>query len=120
MGARFLRFTTLLSLLSLLSGCTTTTPVPQVVQGQTPTDDGFLTVVLGPGAGRSCAGSPCSVYYRTPQAGGEVEIIANNFSLGSFPAGKVVSLGQFNDTVRITVRGADAAPAFVNIPRDNR
>ncbi|MCB1857764.1 MAG: hypothetical protein KDI63_05805 [Gammaproteobacteria bacterium] len=100
----------------LLVGCTTLEPTPQV--GGAPFDDGFLTVVVAPGEGRSCVGTPCSVYYRVPDLGGSVEVIANNFSLGRFPAGETVGLGQYNDPVRIVVPQAGVPPAFVHIPQD--
>jgi len=46
--------------------------------------------------------------------GGPVEIIANNFSIGTFSSGEVVSLGNYNDSVRITIRGKDVPTAYVN------
>lgn len=108
-------------LLPLIAGCVTINPKPQVVEGRVPVSDGFLTVVVGPGQGGSCVGTPCSIYYRIPELGGQVEVVANGFVVGSFPSGEVVSLGNYNETsVRIDVPGHDVPTAFVRIPRDGR
>jgi hypothetical protein len=108
---RFLTTSGLGLILIILSGTLPADPQPQE-----PVSDGWLTAVVGPGGGASCSYSPCSVYYRIPDLGGPVEVIANNFSEGTFPSGKTVSLGNFNDSVRITIRGKDVPTAYVNVP----
>jgi len=106
---RFLASSGLGLILIILNGVLTADPLPKE-----PVSDGWLTVVVGPGDGASCSGTPCSVYYRVPDLGGPVEIIANNFSIGTFSSGEVVSLGNYNDSVRITIRGKDVPTAYVN------
>jgi len=108
---RFLTTSSLGLILIILSGNLTADPQPKE-----PVSDGWLTAVVGPGDGVSCSGTPCSVYYRIPDLGGPVEIIANNFSVGTFPSGKTVSLGNYNDSVRISIRDKDVPTAYVNVP----
>jgi hypothetical protein len=116
----FARITTLFLLLPLLGGCITNNPRPAVVEGRTPTADGVLTAVVAPGKAGSCSVTPCRVYYRTPSADGPVEVVVNNLVVGSFPPDTMVSLGDFNDNMRISVTGSDAPTAFVNMPNTNR
>ncbi len=116
----FARITTLFLLLPLLGGCITNNPRPAVVEGRTPTSDGVMTAVVEPGKAGRCSVSPCRVYYRTPDAGGPVVIVANNQIVGNFPPNTLVSLGDFSDSLRISIQGSDTATAFVNMPNTNR
>lgn len=116
----FARITTLFLLLPLLGGCVTNNPRPAVVEGRTPTADGVLTAVVEPGRAGRCSVTPCRVYYHTPSADGPVEVVVNNQVVGSFPPDTMVSLGDFNDSMRISVTGSDAPTAFVNMPNTNR
>lgn len=80
-----------------------------------PTPDLF-TVVIEPGGGANCQSSPCRIYYRTPDLGAPVQVIVNNFTVGTFAPGKYADLGNYNDpTIRITVPGGDVPTAYVNI-----
>lgn len=110
---RFLAISSLGLMLIMLSGALTADPLPKA-----PVSSGWLTAVVGPGDGASCHGTPCSVYYRVPDLGGPVEIIANNFSVGTFPSNETVSLGMYNDSVRISILGKDVPTAYVNVPED--
>jgi hypothetical protein len=116
----FARITTLFLLLPLLGGCITNNPRPTVVEGRTPTSDGVMTAVVAPGKAGMCRVTPCRVYYHTPDAGGPVEVVVNNQVVGSFPSNTLVSLGDFSDSMRISITGSDAPTAFVNMPNTNR
>ena len=119
--ASFSRITAVLLSLPLLGACVTNNPRPAVVEeGRTPTSDGVMTAVVEPGKAGRCSVSPCRVYYRTPDADGPVEVVANNQVIGSFPPNTLVSLCDFSDTARISITGSDTPTAFVNIPNNNR
>ncbi len=113
-------FLTAASAVLLLSGCLSvgTDPVPMVVQGKgQPQSDGYLSIVVAPGQTGSCQSTPCTVYYRTPDLGKPVEVVVNNFIVGTFPPGKTVRLGDFNDTSNIiSVKGSGTPDAYVNLP----
>ena len=82
---------------------------------QAPTRD-FFTTVVAPGKGANCQSSPCRIYYLTPDLGAPVEVVANNFSVGTFAPGKYADLGNFTEnSVRITVPNGDVPTAFVDI-----
>ena len=107
--------------LPLLVGCVTTGTSAGIAPGEMPRSDGFLTAAVGPGGGASCAGTPCTIYYKTPALGGDVTVVVNGFTVGTFPSETVVNLGGYTDTtVRITVPGSNVKPAYVNIPNDSR
>jgi len=110
---RFLTTSSLALILITLCGALTADPLPKE-----PVSDGWITAVVGPGEGASCYSTPCSVYYRVPDLGGPVEIIANNFLVGTFPSGETVSIGNYNDSVRITIRDKDVPTAYVNLPME--
>jgi len=118
--ASIARITALLLFLPLLGACVTNNPRPAVVEGRTPTSDGVMTAVVEPGKAGRCSVSPCRVYYHTPDAGGPVEVVVNNQVVGSFPPNTMVSLGDFSDSMRISVTGSDVPTAFVNMPNTNR
>jgi hypothetical protein len=79
-----------------------------------------MTAVVEPGKAGMCRTVPCRVYYRTPDAGGPAEVVVNNQVVGSFPPNTLVSLGDFSDSMRISVTGSDAPTAYVNMPNTNR
>ena len=84
-------------------------------EDQKPTSNIF-TAVVEPGKGGTCMATPCRVYYRTPDLGSPVKVVANNFPVGTFEPGIYVDLGNYNDpTVRITVPESDVPTAYVNI-----
>ena len=115
------RITAVLLFLPLLGACVTNNPRPAVVEeGRTPTSDGVLTAVVAPGKAGRCSVSPCRVYYRTPDAGGPVTVVANNQIVGNFPSNTLVSLGDFSESLRISIQGSDTPTAFVNMPNTNR
>lgn len=108
--------------LPLLSACGTMNPEPGVVDGSLPRNDGFLTASVVPGKSASCSGTPCQIYYKTPDLGGDVTVLANAFTVGSFPSNTVVRLGDYSETtVRISVKGSSNTPvAYVHMPNDTR
>ncbi len=118
--ASFARIAAVLLFLPLLGACVTNNPRPAVVEGRTPTSDGVMTAVVEPGKAGRCSVVPCRVYYRTPDAGGPVEVVVNNQVVGSFPPNTLVSLGDFSGTSRISITGSDTPTAFVNMPNVNR
>ena len=115
-----IKTTAVLLSLPLLGACVTNNPRPAVVEGRTPTSDGVMTAVVEPGKAGRCSVSPCRVYYRTPDAGGPVTVVANNQIVGNFPSNTLVSLGDFSESLRISIQGSDTPTAFVNMPNTNR
>ena len=106
--------------LFLLGGCLSPgfNPQPGVAAGSIPASrNGMLSVLVGPGDGGNCRSTPCRVFYRMPELGREARVVVNGFTVGSFPPGKVVDLGNFSDgTVRISIPDTDVPRAYVNLP----
>ena len=111
----------LVLLLLSVTGCAEMYPKPQVVPARKASSDGYLSVSVRPGQGGSCGGTPCRIYYRTPESDGEVKVVVNNFVVGTFPGGRVVDLGDYSETsVRISAPGTGAPVTYVNMPADVR
>ena len=86
-------------------------------QSPEPRDDAFMTRVVTAGEGKSCARTPCRVFYRMPQESGDLMLDVNGFQEGPYAPGEVVDLGSYSEpTVRIRVIGGDYPPAFVRMP----
>ena len=70
------------------------------------------TLVLGPGDTGLCRAAPCGVQFKMPAGTGSYEVLSDTMSIGTFPAGETVNLGQFYNSHEFTVKGTDAAPAY--------
>ncbi len=77
---------------------------------------GAITVTVAPGQTGTCAISPCRVLLEMPPGDGEYRVTGNRITLGTYPAGKTVDLGNFFDPIAIDIVGADVPRAFVYIP----
>ena len=111
----------LFAVLPLLSACVNMDPKPKVVSASAASSDGFLSVTVAPGRGGSCGGTPCRIFYETPDTGGQVKVVVNNFVVGTFPGGEMVSLGDYSETtVRIEAPGTGAPVTYVHMPNDGR
>jgi len=107
--------------LPLLSACANMNPQPKVVPESLAGSDGFLSVSVAPGRSGSCGGTPCRIFYKTPDTGGQVKVVANGFVVGTFPGGTMVDLGHYSETnVRIEAPGSGAPITYVNMPNDSR
>lgn len=73
------------------------------------------TMLLEPGGTGLCRAPPCKVQFRMPPGQGSYEVLANEMSIGSFPAGETVSLGEFWNGQTFVVKGAKVAPAYFNV-----
>ena len=82
--------------------------------GQHVTDWGEIT--LAPGDTGSCTSNPCRVFLQMPKGTGSYEVTGNEVKLGSFPAGKTVSIGSFFESHTIKFPGTEIPPAYIYIP----
>jgi len=70
------------------------------------------TMILEPGGTGLCRATPCRVEFRMPAGTGSYEVMSDTMSLGMYPAGETVTLGQFYNGHTFTLKGSDAAPAY--------
>jgi hypothetical protein len=77
---------------------------------------GAITVTVKPGQTGTCAISPCRILLEMPPGDGEYRVTGNEITLGTYPAGKTVNLGDFYAPQAIEIRGAGVPRAFVYIP----
>jgi hypothetical protein len=78
----------------------------------------FGQVNLAPGKTAGCYTNPCVILFAMPPGTGSYVVRANNQTVGTYPAGQVVNLGEFfrvDSPVTITVDGGDAKPALLYI-----
>ncbi len=93
-------------LIALLSACTGLTRYPS----------GAITVTVAPGQTGTCAISPCRILLEMPPGDGEYRVTGNQITLGTYPAGKTVDLGNYYKPQAIEIVGADVPRAFVYLP----
>ena len=103
---RHLGFVPLAGAISLFVGCAA--PGTEV--------QGFDQVTLSPGVTGTCTSSPCEVLLRMPAGTGSYEVTANEVKVGTFPAGKTVSLGSFYQAQAFQIQGMDVPKAYAYIP----
>ena len=103
----------------LFVGCATS-PQPRVItQAQAKSGDNVFTAIASVEHGGSCQVNPCNVLFKTPQGEGDVQVVANGFVIGTFPRGETITLGNYSESVRISMPGTDYGTIFVNIPNSN-
>jgi len=73
------------------------------------------TMVLEPGGTGLCRAAPCTVQFRMPPGSGSYEVLSDTMSLGTYPAGETVTLGQFYNGHTFTVKGAGVSPAYFDV-----
>jgi hypothetical protein len=77
---------------------------------------GAITVTVKPGETGQCAISPCRILLEMPSGDGEYRVTGNRITLGTYPAGKTVNLGNFYSPQAIEIVGAGVPRAFVYLP----
>ncbi len=96
-----------LALASLvLAGCT----------GLERNPSGAITVTVKPGDTGQCAISPCRILLEMPPGDGAYRVTGNQITLGTYPAGETVNLGDFYRPQAIEIVGAGVPRAFVYLP----
>jgi len=95
-----------LTLGTLLTACT----------GLTRDPSGAITVTVAPGQTGTCAISPCRILLEMPAGDGEYRVTGNQITLGTYPAGKTVDLGNYFEPQAIEIVGAGVPRAFVYLP----
>ncbi len=81
--------------------------------GKFPSGDNTITVK--PGDTGTCATSPCRITLQMPPGSGSCDVNANEISIGSFPAGKAVDVGNYFDSQAFTIPGTGIKKAYVYI-----
>ena len=76
---------------------------------------GSNAITVKPGDTGTCALSPCLITLQMPPGNGTYEVTANEISIGKFPAGKAVNLGNYFDSQAFAIKGADVKKAYVYI-----
>lgn len=79
---------------------------------------GSNAITVAPGDTGDCATSPCRVTLQMPPGDGSFEVTANEVSLGEYPAGKAVDLGNFFSSQAFAIKGAGVKKAYVYMPAD--
>ena len=93
--------------LSLIGGCASSPNDPS----------GSISINVKPGDTGTCATSPCQVSLQMPPGSGSNEVTANQVKVGTYPAGQTVNLGNYWNTQRLDIVGANVPPTYVYIPR---
>jgi len=79
---------------------------------------GAMSVTVQPGDTGTCATSPCRIRFVMPPGDGEYEVTGNEVTIGTYPAGQTVDLGNYFKPQAIAVKGAGVRKAYVYIPED--
>jgi len=85
-----------------------------------PVADGVMSTLVEAGRAGTCVMAPCQIYFKMPATPAEQRLRVNGFDVGTYAAGEVVNLGDYNDrTVRIQLPDTDYPLTLVHIPSDN-
>ena len=76
---------------------------------------GSNAITVKPGDTGTCALSPCRITLEMPPADGRYEVTGNEISIGSFPAGKAVDIGNYFDSQALVIKGAGVKKTYVYI-----
>ena len=76
---------------------------------------GANAVTVKPGQTANCATSPCAISLVMPAGSGSYEVTGNSVTIGTFPAGETVNLGNYFESQALAVEGADVPKAYVYI-----
>jgi hypothetical protein len=77
---------------------------------------GAITVTVKPGDTGQCAIAPCRILLEMPPGDGEYRVTGNQITLGTYPAGRTVDLGNYYEPQAIEIVGAGVPRAFVYLP----
>jgi hypothetical protein len=78
---------------------------------------GANAVTVKPGQTANCATSPCAISLVMPAGSGSYEVTSNSVTIGTYPAGETVNLGNYYQSQALAVEGADVPKAYVYIDR---
>jgi hypothetical protein len=104
--AKCISVSPIVAVVALLAGCA----------GLERDPSGAITVTVKPGQTGSCAISPCRVLLEMPPGDGEFVVTGNQITLGTYPAGKTVDLGNYYKPQAIEIVDAGVPRAYVYIP----
>jgi hypothetical protein len=76
---------------------------------------GANAVTVKPGQTANCATSPCQISLVMPAGSGSYEVSGNSVTIGTYPAGETVNLGNYFESQALEVIGADVPKAYVYI-----
>ena len=76
---------------------------------------GANAVTVKPGQTANCATSPCAISLVMPAGSGSYEVTGNSVTIGTYPAGETVNLGNYYQSQALAVEGADVPKAYVYI-----
>ena len=76
---------------------------------------GSNAITVKPGDTGTCALSPCRITLEMPPGDGSYEVTGNEISIGSFPAGKAVDIGNYFDSQALVIKGAGVKKTYVYI-----
>lgn len=93
--------------LALVGGCASSPNDPS----------GSISITVKPGDTGTCATSPCQVSLQMPPGSGSYEVTGNQVKIGTYPAGQTVNLGNYWNTQRFDIVGANVPATYVYIPR---
>jgi hypothetical protein len=76
---------------------------------------GSNAITVKPGDTGTCALSPCRITLEMPPGDGSYEVTGNEISIGSYPAGKAVDIGNYFDSQALVIKGAGVKKTYVYI-----
>jgi hypothetical protein len=76
---------------------------------------GANAVTVKPGQTANCATSPCDISLVMPAGSGSYEVTGNSVTIGTYPAGETVNLGNYFNSQALEIVGADVPKAYVYI-----
>jgi hypothetical protein len=76
---------------------------------------GANAVTVKPGQTANCATSPCAISLVMPAGRGRYEVTGNSVTIGTYPAGETVNLGNYFESQALEVIGACVPKAYVYI-----
>jgi len=76
---------------------------------------GANAVTVSPGQTADCATSPCTISLVMPAGSGSYEVTGNEVTIGTYPAGQTVNLGNYSKSQALEVKGAAVPKAYVYI-----
>lgn len=79
---------------------------------------GSNAITVAPGETGTCATSPCQVTLQMPPGDGSYEVTGNEVTIGTYPAGEAVNLGNYFESQAFAIKGAGVKKAYVYIPQD--
>ena len=76
---------------------------------------GANAVTVKPGQTANCATSPCAISLVMPAGSGSYKVTGNSVTIGTYPAGETVNLGNYFESQALAIEGADVPKAYVYI-----